>query len=129
MSTLRQVVSFGAIGLASNAALYVVYLVATGLGLGSKTAMTAVFALGVLCTYGFNRRLTFRHEGPAARSALRYVGLYFLAYVANIAALALLVDRGGLPHRAVMLFLIVATAALVFALQKFWAFADRPATV
>ena len=50
MSTLRQLVSFGMIGIVSNAALYVIYLVMTRLGVGPKTAMTAVFALGVLST-------------------------------------------------------------------------------
>lgn len=126
MGTLRQLISFGLIGIASNAALYLAYLVMTTLGVGPKTAMTAVFALGVLSTYAFNRRMTFRHEGAAAQSAARYAGVYLLAYLANVAALTLLVDVGGLPHQAVMLFLIVATAVLVFALQKFWVFAASP---
>jgi len=129
MSALRELVSFGMIGIVSNAALYLVYLVMTGLGVGAKTAMTAVFALGVLGTYLFNRRLTFRHEGAVGPTAARYAGVYLLAYVANVAALALLVDRGGLPHQFVMLGLIVATAVLVFALQKFWVFAAKPAAV
>ena len=129
MSTLRQLVSFGMIGIVSNAALYVIYLVMTRLGVGPKTAMTAVFALGVLSTYTFNRRLTFRHEGAIAQSAARYASVYLLAYLANIAALALLVDVAGFPHQAVMLVLIVATAVLVFVLQKLWVFAGKPAAV
>ena len=72
----------------------------TRLGVGPKTAMTAVFALGVLSTYTFNRRLTFRHEGAIAQSAARYASVYLLAYLANIAALALLVDVAGFPHQA-----------------------------
>ena len=129
MSTLRQLASFSMIGVVSNAALYVVYLALTGLGVGVKTAMTAVFALGVLSTYIFNRRLTFRHEGAVGPTAARYAGVYLFAYLANVAALALLVDLGGLPHQAVMLGLILATAVLVFALQKFWVFAAKPAAV
>ena len=73
MSTLRQLVSFGMIGIASNAALYVVYLVMTELGVGHKAAMTAVLRSACSSTYAFNRRLTFRHEGAIATigSALR----------------------------------------------------------
>lgn len=127
MSTLRELFSFGMIGVTGNAALYGVYLVMTGFGVGPKTAMTAVFALGVLGTYAFNRRLTFRHYGAVAQSAVRYAGVYLLAYLVNVAALALLVDVAGFPHQAVMLVLIVVTAVLVFALQKFWVFAGKPA--
>lgn len=126
MRTLQQLVIFGAIGIASNAALYAVYLALTELGVGPKAAMTAVFVLGVLCTYALNRRWTFRHDGAAARSAVRYAGAYLLAYAMNVAALALLVDVASLPHRAVMLGLIVTTAGLIFVLQKFWVFPVKP---
>jgi putative flippase GtrA len=129
MTALRELLSFGTIGIVSNASLYVVYLGMTGLGVGAKTALTAVFALGVLGTYAFNRRCTFRHAGTVAPTAARYTGVYLLAYLANVAALALLVDGAGLPHQAVMLGLMVATAVLVFALQKFWVFAAKPAAV
>ena len=127
MSTRRQLVSFGAVGIASNAALYALYLVVTAFGVGPKTAMTAVFLIGVLSTYALNRRWTFRHHGAVSASATRYAGAYLLAYVANAAALALLVDVAGLPHEAVMLGLIVATAALSFVLQKFWIFPGKAA--
>ncbi|HVS22899.1 MAG TPA: GtrA family protein [Gammaproteobacteria bacterium] len=126
MDTLRQLGSFGAIGIASNGALYVLYLALTAFGTGPKTAMTAVFALGVLATFALNRRWTFRHDGSVAGPAARYAGVYLLAYAANITALGLLVDVAGLPHQAVMLVLIVATAALVFVLQKFWVFSVKP---
>jgi len=125
--TLQQLVSFGAIGVASNAALYVLYLALTKFGVGPKTAMTAVFILGVCVTFALNRRWTFRHEGALGRSAVRYAGAYVLAYAINVAALALLVDGAGLPHRAVMLGLIVVTAGLIFAAQKLWVFPVKPA--
>jgi putative flippase GtrA len=122
MRTLQQLVTFGAIGIASNAALYALYLVLTGLDVGPKAAMTSVFILGVACTYSLNRRWTFRHDGAVSRSAVRYAGVYGVAYAMNVAALALLVDIAKLPHQAVMLGLIVATAGLIFILQKFWVF-------
>ena len=120
--TLQQFVSFGAIGVASNAALYVLYLTLTALGVGPKTAMTAVFILGVCCTFALNRGWTFRHDGALGRSAVRYAGAYLVAYAINVAALALLVDGAGLPHQPVMLGLIVVTAVLIFAAQKLWVF-------
>jgi putative flippase GtrA len=126
MRTLRELASFGAIGIAGNATLYALYLALTAFGIGPKMAMSAAFLLGVLCTYGLNRRWTFRHDGAMGHSATRYALAYLFAYAMNIAALALLVDVARLPHRVVMLALIFATASLMFALQKFWVFPLRP---
>ena len=122
MSTGKQFLTYAAIGVASNAALYVLYLGLTAAGFGHKTAMTVLFAAGMLWTFVLNRRLTFRQRGGAAVSAWRYASVYGLAYLANVGALALLVDRARLPHEAVMLVLIVATACLLFAAQKLWVF-------
>jgi putative flippase GtrA len=118
----RQLLSFAAIGLVSNAATYGIYLTLTALVVGHKTAMTLVFAASVLSTYALNRRWTFRHRGPVAQSATRYVGIYTFAYVGNLVLLALLVDVAQLPHRLVMLALIIVTACLMFLLQKRWVF-------
>ena len=119
----RQLLSFGVVGVVSNALTYALYLALTSVGVGHKTAMTLVFATSVASTYALNRRWTFSHSGSLARSAPRYLGIYALAYVGNLAALALLVDVAQLPHRLVMLALIVATACAMFLLQKFWVFA------
>jgi putative flippase GtrA len=125
MGTTRQLLTYAAVGLASNAALYALYLWLTGLGMGHKTAMTGLFALGVLWTYLGNRRWTFRHRGGSA-PAFRYAASYLLAYLANIGSLFLLVDIARLPHRAVMLVLIVITACGLFASQKYWVFSHSP---
>lgn len=122
MSTPRQIVSFGVIGIVSNGVLYVLYLALTSLGVGHKIGLTLVFATGVLCTYALNRRWTFRHNERIGSSAGRYIGAYFVGYLANVGSLILLVDVLKLPHRAVVLGLIVATAGLMFVLQKFWVF-------
>jgi putative flippase GtrA len=130
MTTLRELVSYGAIGAASNAALFVLYLALTSIGVGHKTAMTLLFVTGMTATFLLNRRWTFRHRGRLHDSSRRYLVAYSLAYVGNIVALALLVDMAGLPHAVVMAFLIVATACFLFVLQKVWVFpkatAHRP---
>ena len=122
MATRRQLLSFGAVGVIANALTYALYLALTSAGVGHKTAMTLVFATTVTATYLLNRRWTFEHRGALMQSAQRYVGIYALAYVGNLAALALLVDVANLPHRLVMLALIAATACAMFLLQKFWVF-------
>ena len=44
IATRRQLLSFGVVGLVSNAVTYALYLALTSLGIGHKTAMTLVFA-------------------------------------------------------------------------------------
>lgn len=118
----RELLSFGIVGLVSNAITYGIYLALTAVEVGHKTAMTLVFAASVLSTYALNRRWTFRHRGSMVRSATRYVGIYAAAYLVNLLLLTLLVDVLGLPHRIVMLSLIVATAVCMFLSQKRWVF-------
>jgi putative flippase GtrA len=125
MSTARQLIRFGVVGATSNAVLYVLYLVMTTFGVSPLAAMTSVFVLGVACTFAFNRHYTFHHRGSVVRSGIRYASVYCAAYIASASALALLVDVVGLPHRFVMLGLIVVTAAFVFALQKLWVFSPQ----
>jgi putative flippase GtrA len=122
VTTARQLGVFAAVGISSNAMLYALYLVLTEAGAGHKAAMTAAFSAGVAMGYMLNRRWTFRHTGAARDSAMRYLVSYALAYIANVCAMVLLVDIAELPHQAVMLGLIVVTAAFTFVLQKHWVF-------
>ncbi len=122
MRTHQQFVRYAVIGLTSNAVLYVCYLLLTWAGMGHKTAMTVLYALGILQTYVFNRRWTFRHRGAVPGSMARYVATYAFGYVFNLGVMVLLVDMAGLPHQAVVLALVFVTACLIFLLQKFWVF-------
>lgn len=117
-----QGLRFVAIGLASNAILYLLYLLLTWGGLGHKTAMTLLFAVGTLQTFVFNKRWTFAHQGLIPVSLLRYVAIYSLAYLLNLAALLFFVDYLGLPHQIVQGVMILMLAAMLFLLQKFWVF-------
>jgi putative flippase GtrA len=120
--THRQFLRYAMIGLVSNAILYGAYLLLTSHGIGHKTAMTILYAVGVLQTFIFNRRWTFRHRGEIAGSMTRYIATYAFGYVGSAAAMYLFVDLIGLPHQAVMFVLIFATACCIFLLQKFWVF-------
>jgi putative flippase GtrA len=119
---------FAAVGLLSNATLYLVYLGLTAMGLGPKLSMTLLFALGTLQTFVLNRTWTFRHGGRLPQSLVRYLTAYAACYVLNLALLYVLVDRHGLPHAVVQGFAILGIAVLLFLIQKFWVFraVDRP---
>jgi putative flippase GtrA len=122
---LRYVV----VGAASNAALYCVYLLLTRLGVGPKSAASALYAVGVIQTFHFQRRWTFSHEGRCADSLARYLAAYFLCYLGNMAALRYFVDVLGWRHEAVQAGAIVVFALVLFLLQRFWVFRARPETI
>lgn len=126
-ATGRQLLRFAAIGLAANAALYAGYLLLTSRGLEHKAAMTVTYCVGVLCTFAFNRRWTFAHDGEARAALFRYVVLYALAYVFQLAALTMAVDVLAIPHQWAMAALILINAALIFIAQKLWVFPAKRA--
>ena len=109
----------------SNLLLYLAYLALTGLGIGHKTAMTALYATGVCLTFLFNRNWTFGHSGRLRKSFAAYLGIYLFGYVVNYCALLIFVDRLGFRHEWVQGVMILFIAVLMFALQKFFVFAPK----
>lgn len=118
----RQFVRYSVVGLASNLLCYLVYLGLTGAGIHPKLAMTLLYGMGVLQTFVFNRRWTFRHGGARDSAFYRYCALYALGYLLNLAMLCLLVDLLAYPHQIVQGIMILALAMLLFLVQKFWVF-------
>lgn len=114
---------YGVVGLGSNAILFLCYLFFTARGMGPKTAMSLLYAIGVLQTFLLNRTWTFGHRGNVPVSLVKYGACYALGYVFNWFMLFVLVDRLGWPHRSTQAALVVSTAALLFVLQKQWVFA------
>lgn len=117
-----QWLRFVTVGLASNLGLYLLYLLLTMVGLGPKSAMTLLFALGMLQTFVLNKCWTFQHHGFARVAFVKYGLVYALGYVVNLAALFLLVDQLGLPHQPVQGLMILSLAVVFFLLHKLWVF-------
>lgn len=124
-ATRAQFLRYGLVGLASNALLYLAYLLLTALGMEHKLAMTLLYLLGVAQTFFFNKRWSFNHAGGAHAALLRYLAAYAACYALNLAVLMVLVDRWGLPHQWVQGGAIVAIAVLLFLAQKYWVFAPE----
>ena len=122
--TSRQFLTYASVGIASNATLYVVYLLLTSTGIGHKSAMSLCYFAGMLMTFALNRRYTFNHDGHVLGSAVRHAVMYALMYVANLGALVILVDVMQLPHRPVVLVCILLTACIMFLMQKLWVFPE-----
>lgn len=118
----RQSVRFLIVGIASNLVLYLVYLLITAAGVGHKLAMTLLFLAGTVQTFFFNKKWTFSHDGFYSSTFVKYASAYGSAYLMNLAALVIMVDRMGLPHQAVQGAMIIIVALLLFLLQRLWVF-------
>ena len=125
---LLQVVRYIAVGLVTNALLFSSYLLLSAFGIGAKTALSLLYVPGVIVGFLGNRNFTFRHEGRIPASMIRYIATYAFGYLFAFASLAVFVDVLLLPADSVALAVIVVTAGILFALQRWWVFPrdERP---
>ncbi len=120
-----QFLRYAAVGLVSNAALYVLYLTATALGGPPKSVMTALYVLGTLQTFLFNRSWSFRASDRLGPSLWRYALLYGGGYLLNYMLLVALVEQLEWPHQLVQGAAIPAIAVFLFVGQWSWVFRRR----
>lgn len=118
-----QLTRYGIVGVVSNAALYLLYLLFTSLGLTPTVAMTLTYAMGVAQTFVFNKRWTFEYRERSPGAFVRYVLTYALGYVVNLLLLFVLVGQWRWPHQWVQGGAILAIAVMIFLLQRHWVFA------
>lgn len=110
---------FAAVGLLNTAFGYFVYAVMLWVGLNYAAAAAVGTVLGVLFNFKTTGRLVFRSNDN--RLILRFVGVYMLLYLANVAGLSLLVMMGSSAYVAGLVTLLPA-ALLGFLLNKKWVF-------
>ena len=120
-----QLFRYGVIGLASNVAGYIIYLVITYFGTTPKTAMTILYISGALFGFWGNRKVTFAHDGNIFTAGIRYFIAHTLGYFINFGILVVMVDRLGYPHQWIQGLTIFIVAAFLFLAFKFFVF-KRP---
>jgi putative flippase GtrA len=122
--SMRQLIRYGLVGLASNAAIYIVYLILTFLGVEPKTAMTLVYIMGGFIGFMGNRNWTFAHRGGASSAAFRYMLAHLCGYSLNFLILFTFVDRLGYAHQWVQAAAILIVAGFLFTLFKYFVFRE-----
>lgn len=118
----RQLIRYAVVGGVSNLLCYLAYLGLTRLGMDPKLAMSALYCVGVLQTFVFNRNWTFKHSGAQPVVFSRYCAAYAAGYLINLSVLYVLVDVRDYPHQIVQGMMILLVAAMLFLAQKFWVF-------
>jgi len=122
---MQQLIRYGLIGVASNAAIYLVYLLLTYLGMEAKFAMTVVYLIGASIGFVGNRNWTFAHRGGSSRAVLRYVLAHVFGYIVNFLILYIFVDRFGYAHQWVQAAAIIIVAGMLFVIFKFFVFNEK----
>jgi putative flippase GtrA len=130
---LRQVVRFGAIGVASTVAYLLLYLVLSGLT-GAQVANALALSITAVANTAANRRLTFGVLGQAGavRQHVQGFGIFLVALVLSSGSLALLHSVAPSASRFSEVFVLVvanlAGTVVRFVLLRSWVFRARPAT-
>ena len=122
---MRQLISYGLVGVANNTVFYFVYLLVTYLGVEPKIAMTLMYIIGASIGFIGNRKWTFAHRGNSTKAALGYVLAYLFGYLLNFLILVTFVDQLGYAHQWVQAMAIIIVAAFLFVISKFFVFANR----
>jgi putative flippase GtrA len=114
----------GASGYVVNLVVYTVLL--RGAGLHYALAATCSFVVAVTNNYIWNRLWTFHEQrGHVGWQGLRFLIVALVAYAANLAILAVLVESGTdkILAQAIAVILVVP---LNFIGNKLWSFRSRP---
>jgi len=122
---LREVVSFGLVGLVNTAVGYGTILALMALGLGPVLANAGGYALGICVSYLLNSRFTFaRRNAPGGTTrVLRFGIAVAIAWLINLAVLQLAL-RAMAPAYAQGIAMIAYTLSF-FLLSRSFVFAAR----
>lgn len=122
---MRQLISYGMVGVINNAAIYFAYLLITYLGVEPKKSMTLVYIIGASIGFIGNRKWTFTHHGDVTGAALRYALAHLFGYLLNLLILAIFVDGMGYTHQWVQAAAVIIVAAFLFVVFKYFVFYER----
>ncbi len=121
-SSLAQLARYAFVGIVSNLAGYIVYLLLTYFGATPKITMTILYGIGATIGYMGNRNFTFSHKGSSLGSSIRYAIAHLFGYFINLVILIIFVDRLGYAHQWVQAVAIFVVAGFLFIAFKFFVF-------
>ena len=122
-----QLLRFVAVGVASNALGYGLYLLVTWAGMPPKVAMSLMYAIGVGSGFIGNWRYAFANRAGLRHALPRYLAAHLLGYLVNL-GIHLLGDRFGAPHQLSQAVGICVVAAILFLLFRYFVFSEPART-
>ncbi|RST54308.1 GtrA family protein [Variovorax sp. MHTC-1] len=127
---MKQLLRFAAVGVVNTGLGYAVIFACMYLvGLGAVTSNVLGYAVGLVVSYLLNRSFTFRSVEAPRREIIRFVAIFLLAYLANLAVLILLVHYAGVHEGVAQVLAGIVYFGLSFVLNKYYVFAAPLASV
>lgn len=117
-ATAIQFVRYAMVGIVSNVAGYLIYLLVTNFGVAPKIAMTFLYGVGVTISFLGNRYLVFADGGGFKTTGIKFVMAYIIGYFLNLSLLIVCVDQMGYPHQIVQAIAICVVAVFLFCALK-----------
>lgn len=125
--SFKQLTRYAFVGIMSNSAGYLVYLLVTYLGATPKITMTLLYGIGAAIGYIGNRNFTFTHKGSFLGTGVRYFIANFIGYFINLIILIIFVDHVGYAHQWIQAVAIFIVACFLFLAYKFFVFTNLDA--
>lgn len=119
---VRQLARYGIVGLVSNSAGYLLYLLVTYAGADPKQTVTIFYATGAAIGFFGNRKWAFSHRGSVSAGAIRYAIAHTFGYLINISMLMVFSDRMGYPHQLIQALAVFFVGAFLFLAFKYFVF-------
>ena len=123
MSALRQLLRYGIVGLCTNLAGYLAYLLITTWWPEPLGAMSLLYLVAATISFFANRRWTFSHDGRVVSAGVRYGLAHAGGYAINFLLLDVFAMRMGYPHQVVEGIAILVVAVYLFVACRFYVFA------
>lgn len=123
---VTQLFRYALVGLLSNVAGYLAYLMLTYQGGTPKLTMTMLYGVGAAVGFFGNRSLAFEHQGSVLGAGIRYVIAHGIGYLLNLSILIVFVDKLDYAHQWVQAIAIFIVAAFLFLSFKVFVFPVSP---
>jgi putative flippase GtrA len=118
----RHAVKYGIVGVSNVAIDFALFALLVSVGVWYPIAKTLSLIAATINGYTFNRKWTFRAGAYRHETLVRYAVVQTTSLGLNIAALAVLVERGGLDPRVAQALVLPFLATMAFLANRFWTF-------
>lgn len=118
----KQFFRYGLVGIASNLAGYLLFLLITYWSVEPKMAMTLLYVVGAIIGFIGNQQWAFAYKGALLNAGVRYFAAHLFGYLINFLILLTFVDRLGYSHQWVQAGAIFVVAGFLFVVFKYFVF-------
>lgn len=97
-------------------------------GFSPFVANAAGYAVGLVLGFLLSKKIVFRSNGSFLSESGRYLIAFAIAFVLNLAALHIALDKLALPAALAQIVGAVVFSASMYAMTRFYAFSISPAS-